>query len=194
MISHLLKTMSRFSAMQAGLAATLVFALGAAETGAKQFDMTYQPIAERPMSDDIMLAQSFDDCGCDDSEDFGGDDFAEEDFGSDDFSDEDFVEEDFRANFEEGFEEGLEDGFAEAFEEGFYEGFAEHDDQGYGDDDGADDGGYDAGDQGLTADERINRVTEREMQVMERAMDVRLQGSYNYFGPADGGNYFTPGQ
>jgi hypothetical protein len=178
--------------MQVGLAAALVCALGVNKISAKELDFAPEPIAERPMSSDIVLAQSFDDCGCGDSEDY---DDSEEYYGDrEDYEDDEDYGEDFGANFEEGFEEGMEDGFAEAFEEGFNEGFAENDDEGYGEDYGADDGGYYAGNQGLTADERINKVTDGELRVMERAMDVRLQGSYNYFGPADGGNYFTPGQ
>ncbi|MGI9493907.1 MAG: hypothetical protein ACR2QF_16035, partial [Geminicoccaceae bacterium] len=166
MISPFIKTMSRSSATHAGLAMALVCSLGATETSAKALGfaktpgiaetsgfeeqsnklvIALEPITGRQLSDYVVIAQFAGDDDEDDEEDF-----------DDDFSD------DFDDDFDEGFEEGFEEGFAEGFDEGFDEGFGDDYADGYTEDDG---GGY-SDSQALSYEERLNRVTGRELQVM----------------------------
>lgn len=80
MVPQFLKTMSQSSARHVCFASVLVCALGATEAGAHElgFDQpkneledALEPITKRQLPDDIVLAQSADDCGCDDAEDYG---------------------------------------------------------------------------------------------------------------------------
>lgn len=91
-----LKTTSLSSAKHAGFAAALVCALAATGAGAHEqgidgvgteLEYALEPIIKRQLSDDIVLAQHADDCGCDDAENYGDDeDFDEE--HADDYGDE----------------------------------------------------------------------------------------------------------
>lgn len=119
MILPSFRTMSRSSAMYAGATAVLVCALGVTEANARvlgvdelrtELNDARYTITNRQLSDEIVLAQSEDDCGCGDTEDFG------DEFGN---AFEESLEDEFDRAFEEGFEEGLEEGFNQGYDGGY---------------------------------------------------------------------------
>ena len=155
-----LKTTSLSTAKHVGIAVVLVAALAATGAHGQGFD---EPRNPRWLSDDIVLAQHAEDCGCADDEAFDDDD--------EDFSD---VDEDF--------DQEMEDDFAEDFDEDLDDGYGE----GFGDDSGM----AAASGEGFTAEqyqrlnERLDHVTDRALDVRLKALDVQIQGGYDYYGPA----------
>ena len=89
------KTMPLSTARHVGVAAVLAYVLAVTGAHGRGFD---EPRSERWLSDDVVLAQHADDCGCADDEGFDDDD--------EDFSD-----------FDE-FDQEMEDEFAEDIVDG----------------------------------------------------------------------------
>ncbi|MGI9510100.1 MAG: hypothetical protein ACR2QJ_12225 [Geminicoccaceae bacterium] len=148
------KMISLFSAKRAGVASALVCALAATGVGAHGQSVD-APNNERQLSDDIVLAQHADDCGCDDDEDF--------------------------SDFDEKFDREMDAEFADDVDddEDYADDYGDERDEDYAEDHG--DEPDDTQEPVLSAQERLDRNLDRQIQVIEKTILWRNPMGPGYF-------------